>query len=311
MAIIYKITQIGTDKCYVGHSTEQTKRWWEHRNLLRHGKHHSYYLQNAWNKYGEDAFLFEIIEECLDEDKVLREQYYIDALNSCYNSAPAAGSMRGYRFTDEQRARCGLHTVGFKATPEAIEARLAASRASLQADPYSWITDGASNAKLPIAKSIPEGWYQGRTFSQEHKDAVLEASSGPRSPEVRANIKAGHATTWDDPEKRAAMLANRRPFSWFTDGKNSKRVAADEVPPVGWRLGRTIDAQKLVASRDPTKVRASRNPELEPAKIMARLDAGETIATIALSLGVALSSIHRARDKAKRLQLGDEHGRLL
>jgi group I intron endonuclease len=300
MAIIYKIAQIGTDKCYVGHTTEQPRRWWGHRNLLRLGKHHSYYLQNAWNMYGEDAFSFEVVEECLDEDKVLREQYYIDTLNSCYNSAPAAGSVLGYRFTDEQRARCGVHRVGFKESAEATEARTEKVRQALLENPYTWLTDGVRNMRHPIAKSIPEGWYPGRTFDEEHKAATLAASSGPRSPEARANIKSGHATTWDDPDKRAAMLGARRPFGWWTDGTTSKRVAIDETPPEGWRPGRAIDAKKLVASRDPTKVRAARNPELDPAKIAARLEAGETIAAIAQDLGVALSSIHRARNKAKQ-----------
>jgi group I intron endonuclease len=258
MAIIYKISRIDTDQCYVGHTVEQPRRWWEHRNLLRGRKHHSPYLQSAWNKYGEDAFLFEVVEECLDEDKVVREQYWIDNLNSCFNSAPAAGSILGYRFTDEQRARCGIHRIGVKETPEQTESRLAASREGMLASPNVWITNGVKNVRHPIAKSVPDGWYQSRTFSEEHKAATLAASSGPRSEDVRASIKAGHANTWDDPEKRKRMLENRRPFSWWTDGTTNKRVPLDEMPPEGWVSGFT---------RDPSWNKGGRPHVVKPPKV--------------------------------------------
>lgn len=321
MAHIYRIVRNGTEQCYVGHTVELSTRWWRHKNMLRLGDHHSSYLQRAWNKDGPDAFTFEIIEECLDEDMIVREQFWMDGLDSCFNGRPAAGSNLGYRYTDEQKARMSLaqqnspltgqHRVGFKETPEVTEARMVAVRKALQERPLVWVTDGTDNMRYPSSDPMPVGWRLGRSFGQDHHQALREASRGPRSPEVRANIKAGHASTWSDPQKRAAMLANRKPFGWWTDGGTSKRVAVDETPPEGWRPGRAIDAQKLVASRDPAKVRAARNPELDPAKIVARLEAGETILSIASDLGVALSSIHRARNKAKRLQPEDEHGRLL
>lgn len=306
MAHIYRIVRVGTDQCYVGHTTMPIgDRWKAHRYHLKAGSHHSSYLQRSWIKYGAAEFIFEVVEQCPDEDKVVREQFYMDTLNSCFNGRPAAESNLGYKYTDEQKARmslaqqnnplAGQHRVGFKETPEVTEARMIAVRRALQEKPLIWITDGEDNMRVPSADPIPDEWRLGRTFSEQHHQAREASSSGPRSLEVRAAIKAGHATTWGDPEKRAAMLANRRPFGWWTDGTNSKRVAIDETPPAGWRSGRAIDAQKLFASR--STERKPRNPELEPARIIARLGAGETAAAIALSLGVALSSVHRAANK--------------
>jgi hypothetical protein len=330
MAHIYRIVRLGTDQCYVGHtSLPPQKRWWGHQSLLKRGKHHAPYLQNVWNKEGHDAFAFEIVEECLEEDKVVREQYYMDTLNSCFNCAPSAGSKLGYKLTDEQLARCsaaqtGLkrpssaacaaiaresspankpgwiptHRIGMKDTPEVVERRRQSLIVALADNPTIWITDGKENRRLPASDPMPDGWEAGRTLSEEHAEAIR--SVGPRSEEARANIKAGHSTTWDDPGKRERMLAGRRPFGWWTDGITSKRVPLDEAPPVGWRSGRAIDAQKLVASRDPDKERKARNPDLEPSVIAARLAAGESIREVALSLGVALSSVHRAANKGGR-----------
>lgn len=55
-------------------------RWLNHRNKLRRDIHDSRYLQNVWNKHGEDEFRFEVLETTLDEPTILvaREQFWID-----------------------------------------------------------------------------------------------------------------------------------------------------------------------------------------------------------------------------------------
>lgn len=341
MPHIYRIVRNGTDQCYVGHTVELKTRWWRHKNMLRLGGHHSPYLQRAWNKDGADAFTFEIIEECLEEDMVVREQFWMDGLDSCFNGRPSAASNLGYRYTDEQKARMSLaqqnspltgqHRVGVKDSQDTIDRRRLAIVAAIAERPMVWITDGQENMRYPAADALPTDWRLGRTFADDHKAATLKASSGPRTPEVKANIKAGHATTWDDPEKRQRMMENRRPFSWYTDGKKRFRVADGDPVPHGLRFGMpdghfqglkwiTDGSEgRRIPGADPVPEgwrlgfppKAARNPELEPVKIMARLATGETVSAIALDLGVAPSSVHRARDKAKRLQPEDEHGRLL
>ena len=41
-------------------------RWMSHRALLRHNKHKNAELQSDWNKYGESAFVFEVIVSALN-----------------------------------------------------------------------------------------------------------------------------------------------------------------------------------------------------------------------------------------------------
>lgn len=45
-------------------------------------KHFNIHLQNAWDKYGSDNFLFEILEECDKECLKDKEEYYIQTLKS-------------------------------------------------------------------------------------------------------------------------------------------------------------------------------------------------------------------------------------
>ena len=77
---IYKISNLLDGKCYYGSSSNISKRFAQHLKTLRRGTHHNIHLQRAWIKYGEDAFAFEIVEEC-DMDVLLEiEQKYLDLL---------------------------------------------------------------------------------------------------------------------------------------------------------------------------------------------------------------------------------------
>jgi group I intron endonuclease len=95
---IYKIVNKLNSKSYVGSSSNLNKRWYSHIFRLKKNTHHSSKLQNSFNKYGIENFLFELIEECPKELLLEREQYWIDTLNSYvngYNSTPRAGNNGG------------------------------------------------------------------------------------------------------------------------------------------------------------------------------------------------------------------------
>jgi group I intron endonuclease len=132
MAYVYRIVRIKTGFCYIGHTSKNPqKRWQAHFDLLCKGKHHSRYLQNAWKKYGAEAFKFEVIEECDEADKLKREQHWIDGLNSCFNTAKVAGSRKGVKFTKIQRELLSKLRMGH-ATSEETKAKIAAASLSNQ-----------------------------------------------------------------------------------------------------------------------------------------------------------------------------------
>ena len=82
--IIYGIENLVNDKLYVGQTrNELNKRVNEHKCLLRNNGHSNLYLQNSWNKYGENKFRFFILEDgftCL-EDLSEAEKFWIDVLS--------------------------------------------------------------------------------------------------------------------------------------------------------------------------------------------------------------------------------------
>lgn len=69
----------------MGASNNVLLRWNRHRHELRCGVHSSEKLQNLWDKYGEESFLFEIQEEVSHGLKD-RENYWIGKINSTINS---------------------------------------------------------------------------------------------------------------------------------------------------------------------------------------------------------------------------------
>jgi group I intron endonuclease len=84
---IYKIENKANGKIYVGQTIQSPKVRWQdgHRNRLRKKKHYNDHLQAAWNKYGEDSFTFEVIEQFDPEmnfDLNNLEKYWIKTLDS-------------------------------------------------------------------------------------------------------------------------------------------------------------------------------------------------------------------------------------
>lgn len=62
---IYRIRNTKNGRFYIGRAEGKKgfrARWGKHRNDLRRGTHHCAYLQHAFGKYGEECFIFEILE---------------------------------------------------------------------------------------------------------------------------------------------------------------------------------------------------------------------------------------------------------
>lgn len=99
---IYKISNLINKKIYIGSSCNLQKRKTSHFNNLLKNKHHSMYLQRAYNKYGKDSFIFEVIEFCTKESLKNREQFYIDNLKPEYNiSLDATAPMMDRKHSSE------------------------------------------------------------------------------------------------------------------------------------------------------------------------------------------------------------------
>lgn len=121
---VYEIRNIVNGKRYVGSAVNLRGRINTHKYWLRKRKHSNKHLQNAWNKYGEDKFIFNVLFYCAVESRVQYEQRVIDGwrlVETGYNIRAKAESNLGVRVSEEARDRMRLAQVGKTMSKEARE----------------------------------------------------------------------------------------------------------------------------------------------------------------------------------------------
>jgi group I intron endonuclease len=230
MAVIYRITNMANGNFYIGSAESFARREWQHKYALRRNEHKNPRLQAAWNKYGEEMFVFEVLEEVpLDRTAFDIENTYLMRVvgqEDCYNIN-----------TDAYVPRLGVpHT-------EASKAKVSASRKG---------------------KAAGEQHYRfGKTVSEEVRRKIGDAQRGkskaPRTltEEGRAKIQAaaaaGHYGHWagrsHTEESKEKM---RRPvYAILPDGSRQDfpgTALAGETLGVPYQmLVRTMKAQKPIA----------------------------------------------------------------
>lgn len=115
---IYRIECIGNGKFYIGSAVNLYKRLSDHRQGLRKNKHHCRYLQNAYNKYGEDSFLVRVLFECNISEFKEKE---VEQIEFYFNQGLAMNSTRDYQgshgmiFTEERKRKISESNMGRKA----------------------------------------------------------------------------------------------------------------------------------------------------------------------------------------------------
>lgn len=103
---IYAIVNQVTRDMYVGSAVVVNRRWSAHRRDLARQTHHSSRLQRAYDKYGADAFDWEIVQFVEDKNNlIVREQFWIDFFTPAYNSRPIANSPLGTKHSAATRAK--------------------------------------------------------------------------------------------------------------------------------------------------------------------------------------------------------------
>lgn len=198
--VIYKIRNILDNHYYIGSTVDSRKRFWEHRKHLRNGTHDCIHLQRAWNKYGEDCFKFEIVEQLNDRSELYpAEQKWLDnhfKQSYFYNVSPNADSpMRNA--TPEMRAHLSEKSKawfknndhprkGYKFTKEEIQ------RSS---EYHKGLCAGEKHYRY------------GKTVSEETRKKIGDTQRGKPKGEgrkvssegmakIRAASEAGHYSHW-------------------------------------------------------------------------------------------------------------------
>jgi len=208
---IYTIINIVNGRFYIGSACSFNRRWAAHKHLLCKGTHHSLYLQNAWNKYGEESFYFGILEPVEDkEDLIAREQYWMDLLGPQYNICPTAGSLLGVKHTEEFKQKVS----------EALKGKYCGEN-----NPNY----GRTGEKHPMfGRTGEKNPMYGKHHSDETKHKISENNRGEKS----SNYK--RAKCWE-------YNGKSQPLSdWAKDYGINKTTLNFRVTVLGWPLERAL-----------------------------------------------------------------------
>ena len=224
--VIYRIRNVVNQKFYVGSTINMKERTRTHRNRLRRGRHHATHLQAAWNKYGEECFVFEVVEEVGSVDDLQRAEdvWLVEHVGQpyCYNKSRYSDTpMRGIRKEDHP-------SYGRPKAPEEIAAISAGVKKRYEDPDYVPRTGKrhTEETKAVISARVQAALAEGRSGkfipSEETRKRMSQALKGNQ------NAK-GHIRT--EEHRRKLAEANKGNQNWLgkrhTDeskAKMSKRV---------------------------------------------------------------------------------------
>lgn len=189
---IYIIQNLKNGKIYLGQTIDIRQRWHKHRSALRLNKHCNTHLQAAWNKYGEKAFKFIVLEYISEEMLDKRETYFITLYRErgiCYNMQDGGGSTRGRIITNETREkmskaalkRLPLSEEGRKRISEANTGKISPKRGISPSDETRARLSEAARNRQPPSEETRERIskaHRGKTLSQETRQRISESTQG-------------------------------------------------------------------------------------------------------------------------------------
>lgn len=126
---IYEFFNLENGKRYVGSSKDIYNRLHEHYHNLKNNKAYNKHFQSAWNKYGEDSFIYNILEFCSENIRFEREQYYIDVINPEYNLTNYVIANTDHEVSDECK----------KKISETLKKKYASGEIKVYKQEHAWI----------------------------------------------------------------------------------------------------------------------------------------------------------------------------
>ena len=191
---IYEIVNLvdGKMTSYVGSSCDIGMRWNEHCSRLRRGQHRNPHLQAAFNKYGEGAFSFCVLEQVVNGEQLLeKEQYYLDRafeVGNTYNIAITAGPGP---MSEETKRKIGEAAKGKKLSEE-HKLKISEALKGRKRGPMS----EEQKRKLSKANKGQVPWSTGKTLSKEHRHKISKSRMGklygPMSENQKRKLSKAH-----------------------------------------------------------------------------------------------------------------------
>lgn len=214
---IYCIVNKVNFKVYVGSAVDLERRKYDHVKDLRKNRHYNSKLQNAWNKYGEDNFVFDVLEFVEDKTKLLdTEQFWID-FSSCvsigYNINPTAYSRLGAVLSTETKKKIGDSSRGrfvSEDTRKKISNRHKGREDSEETRKKKSISSKNSEKAIAHRERVAES-RKGTKVSDETKKKISDSLKGTKlSDETKRKIsEAGLNRIVSEDTRRKISTANK------------------------------------------------------------------------------------------------------
>lgn len=176
---VYKIVNTTNGRQYFGSAKRFKSRMMHHLNSLCKGSHHNKFLQNDWNKCGEEAFEFHVIEVVEGEQSIrlLAEQKYLDDFHDkqdlCYNfkKKSKAESRSCYsKSPEETRALISANSKAMWADPDLREKILSRKQEVQKTEEY----------RNTCSEAQKKNWENDDRRKQTSKRLREEHSNGSR-----------------------------------------------------------------------------------------------------------------------------------
>jgi len=181
VSAIYRIDNVISGTFYIGSSENVYRRFEAHRRQLRSGKHKNRGLQSSWNKHGEKAFRFEVIQRVDPENLRDVERRLLVPLIS----HPKCCNMHDETFV---YPRTG--TKHSKETREKISA--AVQKALSEGRGGRFIPTEETRAKMSAANKGNSG-PKGHVRTEAHRKRLSEANKGNQNWLGRKHSEASKA----------------------------------------------------------------------------------------------------------------------
>ena len=187
-------------KKYIGQSVDIWDRWSSHRMGLNRNKSGCTALQYAWNKYGEDNFVFYVIEECTIDELDDSEAFWMKFLQSDihewgYNICGGGKSNRV--FPEEMRKKMSDAKIGKTTWNKGIP---------MKEETKQKMIDAKIGYKNPNSKSK----YRYVTYDKHRPTRPWRAS-------VRIGIQEFEYLGYYETQEEAAEAYNKRAKELFGD----------------------------------------------------------------------------------------------
>lgn len=194
---IYRILNLSNGKWYVGSAGNIKVRWADHKKALRNGCD-SRYLQNAFNKYGAENFVLEILEEVKGKrgDAYDREQEYLNrwfSTRQLYNASPLAiggiGPPLGHKVTQETRDKLSKAQLKYYKAHEVTQE----TRAKLSAASIGHEVSQETRHRISKANSGKNNGMYGKRFThtREAKNKIAKPYPAFYNVKTKQVIPAG------------------------------------------------------------------------------------------------------------------------